>query len=431
MIEDKKCISYVRDQKRRYPTYKIESGLECKGIISTLNKPHGLKELMGQIIQEVQKSPKRFEPLVKKLSFSYTTEDVLDAIEIMVMDGVIQTKSKNKRPNKSDLEWELQLLNLDPRARDQDNETSKKDLLKEDYENFKERFNEIVKEAETSLLRDHIYKCVDEKVLLTSNGEKICSYDARIKFQSVILSLAYALILLKQGRQENLRVVSERIWGKSKILDRYKKDIILVSGKPLSQLNLTNPPEVIFVYGDIVFDYKGSRSSFLAGFPYCLTEATVKDIDIKKASIEKIFIIENLAAFQEVFFRVYNKKPNVLLFWSAGYISTPKLHLLKIILQIHPVPVYIWSDLDSDGLGLTLDIIKKIRRYTISAYPVLMGAAELDLAKGQYRAANHYNLNDPELYTFFPDVIERIKKQNVMEQEELLLHFDMWKEKLP
>ncbi|NLI93099.1 MAG: hypothetical protein GX434_13200 [Peptococcaceae bacterium] len=60
-----------------------------------------------------------------------------------------------------------------------------------------------------------------------------------------------------------------------------------------------------------------------------------------------------------------------------------------------------------------------------------MGASELDLAKGDYVASNHHNLDDPELSVIFPDVIERIKLQNVMEQEELLLHYDRLENKLP
>lgn len=51
-----------------------------------------------------------------------------------------------------------------------------------------------------------------------------------------------------------------------------------------------------------------------------------------------------------------------------------------------------------------------------------MSAIELDLAKGDYIVFNHHNLDDPELSAIFPDVIDRIQLQNVMEQEELLLH---------
>lgn len=52
-----------------------------------------------------------------------------------------------------------------------------------------------------------------------------------------------------------------------------------------------------------------------------------------------------------------------------------------------------------------------------------MSASEQDLAKGDYVASNHHNLDDPELLAIFPNVIDRIQLQNVMEQEELLLYY--------
>ncbi len=429
MAIDAKHITYQRNSTKKYPTYKIEAGLECKKILSTLSKPHGLQALMEQIIQEVQKGAKRFSPLEKKFSTSYSREDILQSIEVLLIDGIIQTKSKNRKPNKSNLEWELQLLYLDPRAREQVPQMEK--LAAQNYENFQKQICEIIRDLKPSLLKDHLNRCIEQKELLTPNGEKVCGSEAWIKFQSVALTVAYALVLLEQGKQEPLRIVSERIWGKSKILDRYKKEIMLVTGESLSRLNLTNTPEVIFTHGDITYMYKGHHSSLLAGAPCCLIPETIQGMEIEHALVDKIFIIENMAVFQEIFFREYHKRPDVLLVWGAGYISSSKLHLLKKILQHHPVPVYIWSDLDSDGLGLTLDMVKKFRKYNVNAYPVLMGAAELDLAKGNYQAANYFNLDDPELYAIFPDVLERIKRKNVMEQEELLLYFDIWKEKLP
>jgi len=427
-MRDSKKILFETSPVKRYATYKTESGMDCKGIQGTLNKPHGLKELMGQIIQELHKGPKRFVPFSKKLAKNNSFTQILEAIDILVIDGIIQTKSKNKKPNKSNLEWELQTISLDPRVQ---KEVSQKEIVSvEQYEKFKIRINMIIEKTKPTFLKSHLTQCMNNRVLTSPDGVKVCGSEAWVKYQSITLTLAYAIVLLDEDKRESL-VISERIWGKSKILDRYKKDITLVTGLSLNQMNLTSMPEVTFIHGDVTYTYKGYRASFLAGSPCSLTEVTIKGLDIEHVGIDKIFIIENLAVFQEILMRAYQERPNVLLFWGAGYLSSPRLRLLKKVLLYKPVPVYIWSDLDSDGLGLTLDIIKKVRAYSIDASPVLMSSSELDLAKGVYKASNHHNLNDPELLTVFPDVIERIKLQNVMEQEELLLHYDLLKNKLP
>jgi DNA topoisomerase VI subunit A len=427
-MSDRK-IDYQGSPEKRYPNYKTESGWDCKTVEITLKKPHGLQELMKQIIREVQKGAKRFAPLSKKLSTDNSYADILRAIDIMVIDGILQTSSKNKRPNKSDLEWELQIICLDPRVQKQ--ASAKEKLQTDQYEKLRSKIKEIIQHIGDSSLKLHLMQCIYKKELSSPDGKEICNSQAWVKFQSIALTLSYALVLIDEDRREPLRVISERIWGKSKILDRYKKDIVLVTGKSLNQLNLTTTAEVTYVYGDVTYIHKGYRSSFLAGSPYSLTEGTISSLEIEHVGVNKIFIIENLAVFQEAFVREYQERPDVLLMWGAGYISSIKMRLLKKILQSKPIPVYIWSDLDSDGLGLTFDIMKKVRKYGVNACPVLMSARELDLTKGEYKASNHHGLNDPEIFAVFPDVIERIRLNNVMEQEELLLHYDLFKHELP
>jgi hypothetical protein len=424
-----KKIDYEVNPEKKYPTYKTESGLDYKGIENTLQKPHGVQVLMEQIIKEVKKGVKQIVPFSKKLSADYSYSDIYKAIEIMVIDGILQTRSKNKKPNKSNIEWELQIIRLDPRV--QDDICEKEDPFVTKYEELRNSVFEIIEKTKFSPLKEHLNQCINERTLSSPNGEKVCGITAWVKFRSIALTLAYSVVLLDEERQEPIRVISERIWGKSKILDRYKKDITLVAGKSISQLNLTSMPEVTFVHGDIIFVYNGYRSSFMAGSPCLLAESTIKGLEIEYVGVEKIFVVENLAAFQEVLARKYQVVPDVLIIWGAGYLSSTKLRLLKKILQFKCIPVYIWSDLDSDGLGLTLDIVKKVRAFKVNAYPVLMSANELDLAKGKYKASNHYNMDDQELSILFPDVIERIKSQNVIEQEELLLNFDLLKDKLP
>lgn len=196
-----KKTDYERSPEKRYPSYKIESGQNFRGIPSTLNKPHGLQDLMTQIIREVSKGAKRYTPLAGKLAKSYSSSDIAKAIDILVIDGILQTKSKNKKPNKSDLEWDLQIISLDPRAQETFSQTE--EPLVEKYQHLKNQIDQLITETKPSALKTHLQRCLNEKVLTSPNRDVVCGTKAWVKFRSVALTLAYAIVLLEQEK-ENL-----------------------------------------------------------------------------------------------------------------------------------------------------------------------------------------------------------------------------------
>ena len=57
------------------------------------------------------------------------------------------------------------------------------------------------------------------------------------------MAVAHSIRLLENGQQLPLKIVSSHIWGTSKVLDRYKKDIADATGMTLAELNLVVMPE--------------------------------------------------------------------------------------------------------------------------------------------------------------------------------------------
>lgn len=423
-------IEFEAEEGIRFPVRKTEQGVAYAGVEESLSKPHGFHSLMEKIIKECRKGQRRYDSLVNKLLKSYSKSDIESALEILMIDGILCVQSKNKRPRKSDIEWIPQLVWLDQRA-EADLPVQKEKVTEKDWVELKREIEEMLCEVDQSTLRSHILECLQNEILCSPEGEVICNLIAWKKYRSIALTLAYALQLRQKGKREPIRMVSEKIWGKSKDLDAYRKDIVKVAGLPLENLNLDIAPEVIFLHGNVEYQVDGYTSSCMAGLPACLVDETVKNLEVSESNIKAIFVIENLAVFQEILSRKYRNVSDVLLFWGAGYISSLRRLLLEKIIKKKNVPVYIWSDLDADGLTLTRDIVRKLAEFDALGMPVLMTEEQLKLTKGNFKGAQHLKLEDTELEVMFPDVLHQIKQGITMEQEELLLHYEQIEKQFP
>lgn len=412
----------------RFPVYRKEAGRNYAGLEKTLNKPHGLKPLMDFFIKELMKGPKKFQPLMNKLSKKYPRNDINDVLEILKVDGIIEIISKNKRPKVGHY-WVPMTVRLDLRA--------KEELIPEETMDVDQKINILRGEVSEVLgdtthpLGKHILDCLEKGPLTDSKGEIAVEPKAWYKYRSVILTLAHSIKLQKEVRVEPLRVVSERIWGKSKILDRYKGDITRVAGTSLTRLNLTLMPELTFLYGNFTWVVNGQACKGTTGLPVVLAEETIKNLDITGVNAKQLLIIENYAVFIELLNRKYFQLPDTILLWGEGYFSSIKRHLMGKILLFRPLPVYIWSDLDSEGLNLTYDIIKFLKDLGVQGKPLLMTSKELAFTSGHYSGAKRLKLDDEELNKIFSDVIPLIKNDITMEQEELLIHYDIIEKYLP
>ena len=412
----------------RFPLGIKEYGTNYIGINKSINKPHGMKEIMSSIIKLSSKKPIKYNTLIKKLVDKFQRSDIDDAIEVLKKDGIIQTFSKNSNPRKSRY-FSISKICIDPRA-EADLKIDTSGDMEEKLSQLKGEVSHITM-GSSSLLGNHLRNCVDEGALKDLSGCVIVNTKAWIAFRSVALALAYSVMLKEKEEYATLREISVKVWGKSKVLDRYKTEITKVAGMSLSKLNFNITPETTYLYGDISGVINGTTFSGLAGYTVIITDSTIKSLNITEVKAKSILIIENLAVFLSLFSNKYINHHDTLIIWGEGYLTSSNRVLLKKIIKSRKLPVYVWSDLDGDGLELTLDIINFVEKQGTSGQPVLMGEDELKLSSGQFEGANHINLEKEELKRLFPDVINSIKEGRTMEQEELLLHFDYINIKLP
>lgn len=418
---------YVCKDDIQFPVFKTEYANEYQGLEKTLNKEHGLADLLRKIIKELQKGDKQYPAFISRLQNRYDPVDIKDAVSILLLDGIIRLESKNTSPRKME-NWEIKRIKLDPRFKsdfEEKNDATKSENLEETIRKAQELLKGI-DSALSSRVSDFILK----RKIEDPSGRVICTSENWKCFKSILLALCFAVKFQAEGHHETLRIVSERIWGRSKVLDPYKHDIMNAAGMSLENLNLSLMPEIVMVQGDIDLSIRGKTTSLLAGIPCCLTAESIAEAKILQNNTEKVFLIENLAPFLEVYKRYYMDRPEVAIIFMAGYLSSTKRLLIEKILKSKKVPVYIWSDIDTDGIMLASDAIRYVKFLGCYCSPVLMTKTEIALTQGKYKSARVINPNyDPD--PAFSQIQADIARGLAMEQEELFLHFDHLIEYLP
>lgn len=422
-------LEYRSKEGTRFPIKKIESGKNYGGIDSTLAMPSGLQELMQDLLKQISKGPKQYSPLASRFIAKYSSKAFNDALEVLLIEGIIQIESKNMHPKKGNA-WVRIVITLDPRAHADMQTKEQKKSLEEELKRLIEEIDDISCGCSGGIM-EIVNRALSERQIVTTNGELIATPQAWIKFRSVIMCLAYAAKLQRECRREPLRIVSSWVWGKSKVLDRYKREIVLATGESLTKLNLTVSFEITLLYGNMTYKSNGVLASATAGIPVALSDDTIKNMDVIDIMADKIFIVENIAVFREILYRKYLKEPNTLLLLGEGYLSTAKKRLVAKVLTRRKIPVYVWSDLDADGLMLTKDIASFVEGCGSTTQVVLMSANEIALSAGKFCGSDHSKLDNHDLTPLFGEVIGMIKAGKTMEQEELMLFYEYVESRLP
>lgn len=420
---------YIEKEGIRFPIKKIESGKTYGGIDSTLAMPSGLRELMQDLLKQIIKSPKQYAPLKSRFIAKYSNKAFDDALEVLLIEGVIQIESKNLRPKKGNV-WIRTVVKLDSRARADMQANESKESLEDQLKRLREEVDDISCGCNEGIM-EFVSKALSERQIVSPNGELIATPQAWIKFRSLVMCLAYAARLQQEGRREPLRIVSSWVWGKSKVLDQYKREIMITTGESLTKLNLTTSFEITLLYGNMTYKSNGVLAQATAGIPVALSDDTIKDMDVMGLTADKILIVENMAVFREILYRKYLDNPNTLLLWGEGYLSSAKKRLVGKVLAVRKIPVYVWSDLDADGLILTKDIADFVEGCGSTVQAVLMSANEIALSAGKFCGSNHSKLDNHDLAPLFGEVVELIKAGKTMEQEELMLFYEYVDSRLP
>ncbi|AIF53527.1 Wadjet anti-phage system protein JetD domain-containing protein [Pelosinus sp. UFO1] len=428
-ISERVSVEYISKEGTRFPIKKIESGKTYGGIDSTLTMPSGLQELMQDLLKQISKGPKQYSPMASRFIAKYSSKAFDDALEVLLIEGVIQIESKNLRPKKGKV-WIRTVIKLDSRAHADMQGNDPKESLEDQLKRLTEEVDGISCGCSEGVM-EFVSKALSERQIVAPSGEIIATPQAWIKFRSLVMCLAYVAKLQREGRREPLRIVSSWVWGKSKVLDQYKREIVLATGESLTKLNLTASFEITLLYGNMTYKSNGALAIATAGIPVALSDDTIKDMDVIGITADRIFIVENMAVFREILYRKYLAESNTLLLWGEGYLSSAKKRLVGKILATRKIPVYVWSDLDADGLLLTKDIADFVEGCGSTVKVVLMSANEIALSAGKFCGSNHSKLDNHDLVPLFGEVVEMIKAGKTMEQEELMLFYEYVESRLP
>jgi hypothetical protein len=420
---------------------RFRSGKEYFGLQQTLSKPHGLQKLMEKMIELiVGEKFKSWKPILNRLLKLFNQYEIEDALEILLVSGIITIKEKNTRPSRGEF-FQIQKVTIDDRAF---GEVKKLYPIRNVSGFHLDWLNEL-----QGLMVNWEYSndpiCQDLERIIEKGLVKLKNPDLEkgfpihpksfIKFKSVLHTLVYCRSILAEGKSLPLRTISSMVWEDTKVLDRYRNDLKKLTGRSLKDIGITTIPDTIWIYGAAYYKLEGMNVSLFSGKPFILSENTIRSSEFHPfLDLQSILIVENLTNFNSVLDQTYYSRTDVLIIWSNGFWNSQHKRILEQILDKKNVPIYVWNDIDGGGLSIARLIIKWGTSRNISVTPILMDVNDFILARSD-RNASEYDLlmvNDPIINSMFPQVCKLISEnKTIVEQERLLTFYNYVEKNLP
>lgn len=428
-IWSKKCEKY------RFATYRIISGKIYKDIRDIVNKPHGYKDIMHRILEFLNKKDKyRWNTFEKKFNLDNSFEDI---ITILLNAGIIEIKEKNNRPAKRE-EWIRTEVALDNRAA---NDVKILYSKEESFEEWKSKLLFEVKEilygikSNDSNTDKVLGRCINEGINKLNNIDSKfpCSISSRKKYRSFLLVMAYSRYLIYYNKSMPLRTMSSIVWHNSKTLDKYMDEILYYTGLQVQDLCITIHPEIVWLFGAGEYTL---NCQYTAAEPTILSEGTIeKSKFVASKDLKYIIIVENLTVFMTILQKEYYKRTDTIIIWSHGYWNSKHKKILLDIFNTSTdeISVYIWCDIDIDGLLIASNIYDWVINQNRIVKFLLMDSETYNLFKSERKLTEReLNLIKSEsINEYFSKLLNEIKIKGVtVEQERLLDNYKYVKSKL-
>lgn len=224
----------------RFPVELLAKGRKYDGVEISIDKPHGKKKIMQYIIKLLLKGPKQYKSFVNHVLEKYIWQDLNDALEILLLDGVIQITFKNQKPRKA-IDWFPKIIQLDSRAL----EDLKNDMPDDEQEFLK--LKNLVKELlshSNNPLKSYLLQWIQDEEIKDQSGEIVADSGSFKKYKSIILILAYYINLKDNTQKIPIRHLSNQTWNNPKILNSYKNEVIKLTGIKLEELNSVLLPDI-------------------------------------------------------------------------------------------------------------------------------------------------------------------------------------------
>ncbi|MGF9713143.1 hypothetical protein [Paenibacillus naphthalenovorans] len=276
-------------RQSRFPTQRTRKGKVFSGIDSTLMKPHGLKNLMEDVLKYLEPSDKRrWDSFFNQFSKKSHSTQIYEVIDLLIQTGIVYVIEKNNRPFKGEY-WRPFEIAIDDRARIElaKKFPNKKNVKDNARSSLLLEIQELINQW--SECNNSISLMLEQTVQLgierlkepnIANGFPI-SPAATTGFRSVLLTIGHARLLVGKGETMPLRALSSLLWDNTKILDRYQSLIERIISCPLGLIGLETHPETIWCFGDIFYSLpKQAPVSLLAGRPPVLTRETILELSM-------------------------------------------------------------------------------------------------------------------------------------------------------
>lgn len=254
------------------------------------------------------------------------------------------------------------------------------------------------------------------------------SYFNDSKELSIILKIIDEILVLNDEVMK--RDFSVRVLGDSKKFILYENKVINIikdfdpeakdieKEDILKSYNIVSNYSYTLIKNKLVFKLKNTIID-LNKLPYdfSLSNQMIKDIQIVKSDVKKVFTVENLTTF-------YGLNEDALIIYLAGFHNSIKQQLLSKIYEMYPnAEYYHFSDIDAGGFWIFNNLKNKTK---IPFVPYRMGIKELEDNKNNLKelTANDIRrlkllLTNPEFEVFY-DVIRFMLNNNCKLEQELL-----------
>ena len=254
------------------------------------------------------------------------------------------------------------------------------------------------------------------------------SYFNDSKELSIILKIIDEILVLNDEVMK--RDFSVRVLGDSKKFILYENKVINIikvfdpeakdieKEDILKSYNIVSNYSYTLIKNKLVFKLKNTIID-LNKLPYdfSLSNQMIKDIQIVKSDVKKVFTVENLTTF-------YGLNEDALIIYLAGFHNSIKQQLLSKIYEMYPnAEYYHFSDIDAGGFWIFNNLKNKTK---IPFVPYRMGIKELEDNKNNLKelTANDIRrlkllLTNPEFEVFY-DVIRFMLDNNCKLEQELL-----------
>ncbi|MHC1682916.1 MAG: Wadjet anti-phage system protein JetD domain-containing protein [Clostridiaceae bacterium] len=435
-----KLIWSKKYENYRFATYRIVSGKKYNDVNEIVNKPHGYKATIYKMLEFLSKKDKyRWNTFQKKFNLDNSFKDL---ITILLNAGIIEILEKNSKPAKRE-EWNMIEIALDSRAI---NDTK---ILCSSEEPFEVWKSKLIKEVQVILygvknsdseIDKVIESCIQEGInkLNGIDNEFPCGISSRKKYRSFLLTIAYFKQTLYYNKSTPLRTISSNIWDDSKVLDKYIDDISSYVGFPIQDLGITTHPEIVWLFGAGEYILNSLyTTSLMAAKPVILSEETIEESKfVASENLKYIIIVENLTVFMTLLQKEYYKRFDTIVIWSHGYWSSNHKQILLDIFSSsnEEISIYIWCDIDIDGLLIASNIYNWVINYRNKVKFLLMDNETYNLCESKRNLTERESglINSDNINEYFISLLEDIKRKAItVEQEKLLDNFEYVKSKLP